>query len=72
MRTMISLMLRAPLVLALLVLSPQALTSQDKLVSLELFLDLESASNPQISPDGQEIIFTRSGVDKVNDRRYGR
>ena len=35
-----------------------------------MFLDLESASNPQISPDGQQIVFTRGGVDKVNDRRY--
>ena len=37
--------------------------------SLEMYLDLESVSNPQISPDGRQIVYTRGWVDKMNDRR---
>ncbi|MEX2467445.1 MAG: S9 family peptidase [Gemmatimonadota bacterium] len=38
-------------------------------VSLEMYLDLESVSNPQISPDGTQVVYTRGWVDKMNDRR---
>ena len=38
-------------------------------VSLEMYLDLETVSNPQISPDGSEIVYTRGWVDKMNDSR---
>jgi dipeptidyl aminopeptidase/acylaminoacyl peptidase len=38
-------------------------------LSLELYLDMESVSSPRISPDGAQIVYTRSWVDKVNDRR---
>jgi dipeptidyl aminopeptidase/acylaminoacyl peptidase len=38
-------------------------------VSLEMYLDLESVSDPQISPDGRQIVYTRGWVDKMNDRR---
>ena len=37
-------------------------------LSLELFLDWEYVLNPQISPDGQQIVYTRRWTDKVNDR----
>jgi len=40
-----------------------------KKLSLESYLDMESVSNPQISPDGRQIVYTRGWVDKVNDRR---
>ena len=30
---------------------------------------METVSNPRISPDGTQIVFTRGWVDKVNDRR---
>src|SRR2546425_9380690 len=33
----------------------------------ETFMNMESVSNPAISPDGKEIVFTRSWVDKVKD-----
>ena len=40
-----------------------------KTLTLEMYLDLESVSNPQISPDGARIVYTRGWVDKMNDRR---
>jgi len=40
-----------------------------KKLSLESYLDMESVSNPQISPDGRQIVYTRGWVDKINDRR---
>ena len=38
-------------------------------LSLEMYLDMESVSNPQISPDGSQIVYTRGWVDKMNDSR---
>jgi dipeptidyl aminopeptidase/acylaminoacyl peptidase len=35
----------------------------------ETFMDMESVTNPAISPDGRQIVFTRSWVDKVKDER---
>ncbi|MFH1766138.1 MAG: S9 family peptidase [Gemmatimonadota bacterium] len=70
MRFMISLVGWAPIVVTLALTTPQPLFSQDRTVSLEMYLDIESVSDPQISPDGKQIIFTRGGIDKVNDRRY--
>jgi len=32
------------------------------------YLDLEQATDPRISPDGKQIVYTRSWVDKINDR----
>ncbi|HUA86891.1 MAG TPA: S9 family peptidase [Bryobacteraceae bacterium] len=37
-------------------------------ISLGMYLDLVNVSDPQISPDGKQIIFTRRWVDKMNDR----
>ena len=38
-------------------------------LTLDRYLDMESVSNPQISPDGAQIIYTRGWIDRVNDRR---
>jgi dipeptidyl aminopeptidase/acylaminoacyl peptidase len=58
--------------LGLLAVSPLSLIGQekkaDKLLTIETFMDMESAGSPAISPDGQNIIFTRTWVDKPNDR----
>ena len=35
----------------------------------ETFMNMESVSNPAISPDGKQIVFTRSWIDKVKDER---
>ncbi len=39
-----------------------------KLLETETFFEMESVGNPAISPDGKQIIFTRTWVDKMNDR----
>ena len=35
----------------------------------ETFMNMESVGGPAISPDGKQIVFTRSWIDKVNDER---
>lgn len=42
--------------------------SASKKLTLDLFLDWEYVVNPQISPDGSQIVYTRRWTDKVNDR----
>lgn len=48
-------------------LSARAQESGKKL-SLGMYLDMVTVSDPQISPDGKQIIFTRRWTDKMNDR----
>ena len=38
-------------------------------VTLETYLEMETAADPQLSPDGTQIIYTRGWIDKMNDRR---
>jgi len=38
-------------------------------LSLDHYMNLETVSGPQISPDGSRIVYTRSWFDMVNDRR---
>ena len=45
-----------------------AAQASDRL-TLDLYLDYETVSDPQISPDGSQIIYTRQWVDKQADRR---
>ncbi len=51
--------------------SPQldAQGSEMQKLALEKYLDMESVSDPQISPDGSQIVYTRGWIDKVNDSR---
>ena len=49
--------------------TPEALAQDTERLSLEHYMDMESVSNPQISPDASTIVYTRGWVDKVNDRR---
>ncbi|MDX1579227.1 MAG: S9 family peptidase, partial [Gemmatimonadota bacterium] len=37
-------------------------------LSLDMYLDWERVSDPQISPDGREVVYTRGWIDKMNDR----
>jgi dipeptidyl aminopeptidase/acylaminoacyl peptidase len=48
--------------------APATAPAGDRL-TLDLYLEYETVSDPQISPDGTQIIYTRGWVDKVNDRR---
>jgi dipeptidyl aminopeptidase/acylaminoacyl peptidase len=51
-------------------LAPAPLTAQDgQPLQLETYMDWEWVAGPQISPDGERIVYTRRWVDKVNDRR---
>jgi dipeptidyl aminopeptidase/acylaminoacyl peptidase len=49
-----------------------ALTSfaqtKPRLLDRDTFMEMESVGNPAISPDGKSIIFTRTWVDKMQDR----
>jgi dipeptidyl aminopeptidase/acylaminoacyl peptidase len=45
-----------------------AQTASDRL-TLDLYLEYEIVAEPQISPDGSQIIYTRQWFDKQNDRR---
>lgn len=45
-----------------------AQTESSKKLTLDLFLDWEYVQNPQISPDGAQILYTRRWTDKINDR----
>ncbi len=38
-------------------------------LTLDLYLDMETVSEPQLSPDGSQIVYTRGWIDKVNDKR---
>ena len=52
--------------------TPLGLAAQDgevRRLSLDHYMDMESVSNPRISPNGSTIVYTRSWVDKVNDSR---
>ena len=54
-----------------LVLAP-ALYAQDgamRMLSLESYFDMETVSNPRISPDGSEIVYSRGWIDVMNDAR---
>ena len=63
--------------LFILLVTPCALFAQDDAstsdrddrLNLARYLDWESVSNPRFSPDGSQVLYSRSWTDKVNDRR---
>ena len=58
----------AALALAALASAPDPAAAQQHL-SLDQYMDMESVSNPQISPDGARIVYTRGWIDEINDAR---
>ena len=38
-------------------------------LTLDQFLEMETVSEPQLSPDGAQIVYTRGWIDKMNDKR---
>jgi dipeptidyl aminopeptidase/acylaminoacyl peptidase len=64
-------MKRISILLALLltfVFSNAIAAQESKKLTLDLFLDWEYALNPQISPDGSQVVYTRRWTDKINDK----
>ena len=55
-------------VLLLAALTAPVSAQQNEKLTLEKFLDWERVSDPQVSPDGQQIVYTRRWVDKMKDR----
>ncbi|HLG06476.1 MAG TPA: hypothetical protein VI383_10035, partial [Gemmatimonadales bacterium] len=42
--------------------------ASDTLLTVTRFLDYETVSDPQSSPDGSQVIFTRRSVDRMKDQ----
>lgn len=57
---------------ALLAIGPAAVGAQetpsDTLLTVQHYLEFEQVSDPQLSPDGSTIVFTRRWVNKLEDR----
>ena len=43
-------------------------TASDTLLTVGHYFDLEAVGDPQISPDGSQIVFTRQWVNKLEDK----
>ena len=60
--------------LALMLLAGVALTARaqetasDTLLTVEHYLDWEQVADPQLSPDGSQVIYTRRWVNKMEDK----
>jgi dipeptidyl aminopeptidase/acylaminoacyl peptidase len=65
-------MRRLTLLLLAVCLAPAAAraqeTASDTLLTVNHYLDWEQVSDPQISPDGLQILYTRRWVNKLEDR----
>ena len=67
-------MRRTTLVLSALLLASAAALSRaqekrsDTLLTVQHYLDFEQVGDPQISPDGKQVIYTRRYVNKLEDR----
>jgi len=61
-----------PLAAAVLLLAPAAgraqETASDTLLTVNHYLDWEQVADPQISPDGQQIVYTRRWVNRLEDK----
>ena len=62
--------MKTALTLTALALAASALPQDQspKLLTIETFMQMESVGSPDISPDGRQVIFSRSWVDPVLDR----
>lgn len=65
-------MRRLTLLLLAVFLAPATLraqeTASDTLLTVNHYLDWEQVGDPQISPDGSQIVYTRRWVNKIDDR----
>jgi len=70
MRPLLTLIFGLSLILFLPATITKAAETEDKsLIQLADFLDYETVGNPQISPNGREVLYSRQMIDKINDRR---
>ena len=63
--------MRSVILAALLVIPSVARaqeTASDSLLTVNHYLDWEQVADPQISPDGSQIVYTRRWVNKIEDR----
>src|SRR5207247_11438784 len=44
-------------------------TASDTLLTVDHYLDWEQVADPQISPDGSQIVYTRRWANKIDDKR---
>ena len=58
-----------PLLVALAVLTAPAVSAQSAPFTLADVFELEWAEDPQISPDGDRVVYVRAGMDRIEDRR---
>ncbi len=56
------------LLLPLSLLATAVAQNKPRLLDKDTFFEMESVGNPEISPDGRQIIFTRTWVDKMKDQ----
>jgi dipeptidyl aminopeptidase/acylaminoacyl peptidase len=52
----------------LTVVSLSPAQSRSRYLDKDTFFDMESVGNPSISPDGKQIVFSRTWVDKLKDQ----
>jgi dipeptidyl aminopeptidase/acylaminoacyl peptidase len=60
--------LALPLLAVLAVPAPAQETASDTLLTVQHYLNWEQVGDPQISPDGSQIVFTRGWVNRQEDR----
>ena len=51
----------------LISLSPGGAEESTNVLTVEDFLDLERVADPQLSPDGTKILYTRTWIDRMED-----
>src|SRR5437899_2195343 len=56
------------LVALVLVSTVAVCSAQTRKLTLDMYWDMETVADPQISPDGKQIVYTRGWTDKINDR----
>ena len=63
-------LLSGAMLLAPSVLRAQAAPAQKRSdrLTIQDYLDWEDVQDPQLSPDGKQIVFTRRWIDKMNDK----
>lgn len=62
-------MAAGPVLLSAQAQAPAQAPAASGRLDLDLYWEYETVSDPQLSPDGSQIIYTRQWIDKLNDKR---